>query len=237
MLEKQQLKVLMPGRVGKKATYVEPIKLDGYWLGKALRPNKLAYLPHATLAALGRQASGGGTERYLRGVAFVNSASRGNQDPETVCLLAFLHRNADSMLTAEELLVEYKKQLRKGKTATEQAADVAGKRARTQGGGAVAGAGAVDDEMLVDAILDDDARQAVVKGFEDFLADLDERQAMAWAGQEQDQGAGASTHEVIELAQDDDDDTAAAAAPAANAATVAAEHPHATHAAAAAARG
>ena len=40
-------------------------------------------------------------------------------------------------------------------------------------GGAVAGAGAVDDgEMpVVDAILDDDA-QAVVKGFEDFLAGL-----------------------------------------------------------------
>ena len=139
------------------------------------------------------------------------------------------------MLSAEEILVEYKKQLRKRKTEAEQASHVARKRARTEDGGVVAGAGAVDDEMLVDAILDDDA-QAVVKGFEDFLAGLDGQRAMAWAGLSNDQGTGASTHEAIELAQDDDE-AAAPAARAATAATAAAEPPHATCGAAAAACG
>jgi hypothetical protein len=217
--------VLMPGS-DRKGNIVQPLKLDDYWLDKLLRKNALVYLPRAALAAHGRMASGGATERFFRAVAFVNSASRGNQDPPTIRRLSFLQRNPEFMPTAEDLFVWYKKQLRTRKAAAQEAAEVAqSKRARTE----AADSGTVDDDDMADALdgIDDDddapPRQDVVKGFEEFLAGLDEDMAMAWAGVGQ--GGGASVADAIDM---DLDLAAAAAAPAITTPTTTPAHQHGT---------
>ena len=126
----------------------QPINLPEYFLNMKMTKPDMQYLSLAALAAHGKTAAAAATERYFRGVSFVNSLARVGQPPETVALLSFLNRNAEHFPNAQAVLIKYKQRISERRAAMKSKREREDDDAEDDSATAACAADAEDGPML-----------------------------------------------------------------------------------------